>query len=54
MQIIDCAQLELYTNYFGGTKLKRNYIWVTRVKGLNTTALHNGHVEGDEVITLTR
>jgi hypothetical protein len=27
MSIIDCVQLELYTNKFGGTKLKRNYIW---------------------------
>jgi hypothetical protein len=27
MQIIDYAQLELYTNTFGGTQLKRDYIW---------------------------
>jgi hypothetical protein len=25
--IIDYVLLELYTNNFGGTKLKRNYIW---------------------------
>jgi hypothetical protein len=27
MYIIGCVQLELYINNFGGTKLKRNYIW---------------------------
>jgi hypothetical protein len=27
MQIIDCVQLELYTNSFEVTKLKKNYIW---------------------------
>jgi hypothetical protein len=32
--MIDCVQLELYTNKCGGTKLKRNYIW----RYANTTA----------------
>jgi hypothetical protein len=27
MYIIDCVELELYTNKFGDTKQKRNYIW---------------------------
>jgi hypothetical protein len=27
MEIADCAYLELHTNNFEGTKLKRNYIW---------------------------
>jgi hypothetical protein len=26
MQIIDCVKLDLYTNKFGGSKLKINYI----------------------------
>jgi hypothetical protein len=26
MEIIDCIQPELYTNNFGGTKLKRLYL----------------------------
>jgi hypothetical protein len=26
-KIIDCVLLELYTNSFGGTELKTNYIW---------------------------
>jgi hypothetical protein len=32
MLIIDYVKLELYTNNFGGTKLKRNYIWGSRTK----------------------
>jgi hypothetical protein len=37
MYIIDC---ELYSDNFGGTKLKRNYIWVyANKKSLTTTAL---------------
>jgi hypothetical protein len=27
MYIVDCVYIKLYTNNFGGTKLKRNYIW---------------------------
>jgi hypothetical protein len=27
MYIIYCAYFELYTNSFGGTKFKKNYIW---------------------------
>jgi hypothetical protein len=27
MQIMDCVEVELHTNNYGGTKLKRNYIW---------------------------
>jgi hypothetical protein len=30
--IIGCVKLELYTNNFGGTKLKRNNIWGMRTK----------------------
>jgi hypothetical protein len=27
MRIVYCVQLELYTNSFGGTTLKRHYVW---------------------------
>jgi hypothetical protein len=27
MQIIDCVSVELHTDRFGGTELKRNYTW---------------------------
>jgi hypothetical protein len=30
---------ELYTTYFGGTKLKRNYIWGYTYSRLNTSAV---------------
>jgi hypothetical protein len=40
MQITDCMQLELHINNFGGTKLKRNYIWVyANQKRLNAARL---------------
>jgi hypothetical protein len=38
---MDCLQLELYTNNFGGTMLKRNCIWGYANKGLNTGGLED-------------
>jgi hypothetical protein len=54
MQVIDSAQLELYTNNFGGTKLKRNYIWGYANKRLNTAVLHNHLTDVDEVCITRR